>query len=174
MGTNEWVALGTLLTAVFTGLTAWWTFRQRPRPIIKIELDSIATSIPPHATLSVVYSIKNVGTGPAFQVRTFLTAPGLPDKQHGQTVASLPAGEEIKLQRGRTSISPPRLLNESTGEYSQISSVFDPKEYGIAVTWSQPPRHRRKRDQRELESQLLADFQKRHLLDPPQANSTAG
>lgn len=165
MGTNEWVAIGTLLTAAFTGYAAWLSFRHRARPIIEIELDTLAKSLPQQGTVSVVYAIKNVGTGPAFRVRIFGTAPGLPDKQYGQTATSLPAGEEIKLERRRMSVSGKQEFDETTGTSPEISADFVTKEWGIAVTWNQPPRHRRTRDLRLRESQLKADYMRRTQTD---------
>lgn len=163
MDSNTWVAIGTGATALFTGFTAVMLWVNRKRPNIKAEISAMSFVASNSAEVKVTFTFLNTGTGPAYDVRTFVTLPGLPDKQHGPSVAVLPEGDSLELVRRHNSLAGPQEFDEERGERPSVPLDFDPKEMGIAITWTQPPRHRRKRDLRVRESELLCDFRARHF-----------
>lgn len=159
MGSNEWVAIGTLLTAAFTGFSAWWLIRHRQRPEFKPELASIKWGRIDDGFVKVAVSIRNIGNGPATGVRTFLTKPGRQDKQIGDTHPSVAGGEAATLIIGQPSTAGPQVLNEETGTYKIDKADFDPRDISVVITWHQSPKfqklHRKEFPLSELRSEYF-------------------
>lgn len=162
ISTRDWAATGGMLTAAFTGFAAFWAVLIRPRPKFRIEMEHLSSSLD-NSQVTALYTIRNIGTGPAHEVRLFVTKTGLPDKQYGATFASVAAGEDVKLERKRASTASKMPLDETTRMHPAGKPDFDAMDMGIAITWTNPPFHRRTKGQREQEHVLLSDYHARHF-----------
>lgn len=148
--TRDWVSTGGMLTAVFTGFTAWMLWRNRERSRIEVDPISYRVDGRERTVAALTFAVRNMGTRPAFGVRVLRVRPSKGAKPIAERIASIPAGESVEfVLRYAIPFDGPFVLNEETGEYPRI----DPErvDFGddeVEVITLRPPRLRKERSQR--------------------------
>jgi len=125
-------ALGTLLTALFTGYFILQTWLHSPRPMWgKPAFDSGATPDSDRDAVLVSLRMTNFGTGPAFKVRI----------ASGETAAIFPrveSGAEIWLQFTQP-IPGLHAYEDAHGNMLEYTGPIDWGERRLTLIWTQPP-----------------------------------
>lgn len=158
MGTNEWVAIGTIATALFTGGSLYLGYAQRRRVRIITDPKSFLRHPQANDHGRLAFKIINAGAEGASGLTVRHVTPDQ-DVQLGSPLPVLPPGAE-------TEIVAMWVIDRTGGESQPTPDLappvpFDASEEFFDISWLHPPRYTKRVTIRVPAQQLVSEHYRR-------------